>query len=195
MSAEFYSEEINRVVTEVTSDTKKMDAGEMQWTIPAIDNMIEKINGARDALQELESQMVLVSTNEKNTYQSLITNYSKQIEMLEEKLQINKKRVKILGNTRPAIKERQEAVLLNETNQIMSETVDIGNGILSSLKDQRTKLLNVHENVTEIDHTVDETGNVVSRMFKRHNKNKLLTYLVVFLLVFGILLLLYLKFT
>ncbi|EAY14985.1 Vesicle transport v-SNARE protein [Trichomonas vaginalis G3] len=194
MSAEFYSEEIKGIIREVTNDAHKMDSGELQWTEPVIEDMLNKISGAKDALTELENEIILVTTNEKYEYQKLVQNYKTEISNLEDKLKTTQKRVALLANAKVTDRERQAAVSLNETQAVMSQTVDIGNGILTSLRDQRTKLLNTHQHVHEIDATVDDTGNIVSRMFKRQNKNKLITYGVVGLLILGILLILYLKF-
>lgn len=192
MSVDFYLEHVKGILDEVKGDMKKIESDKSEWKITIIDNMLDKIHGAKESLKEIQSEMSLVPTTEKYNVMKSVQQYSNDIELIENSLNNNRQRSQLMAGATPQSMGVQESLI--GISQTMSETNNIGNGILTQLSNQRNKLMHAHGNVHQIDDTVSQARQVVQRMIQRANQNKLIAYGCVALLVIGILLVLYIYF-
>ncbi|EAY06157.1 Vesicle transport v-SNARE protein [Trichomonas vaginalis G3] len=192
MSVDFYLEHVKGILDEVKGDMKKIESDKSEWKITIIDNMLDKIHGAKESLKEIQSEMNLVPTTEKYNVMKSVQQYSNDIELIENSLNNNRQRSQLMAGATPQSMGVQESLI--GISQTMSETNNIGNGILTQLSNQRNKLMHAHGNVHQIDDTVSQARQVVQRMIQRANQNKLIAYGCVALLVIGILLVLYIYF-
>lgn len=193
MSVDFYIEHVRGIIDEVKFDLSKLESVKSDSRIPLIDQMLEKIKGANDSLDEIQHGMVYVATNEKQNVARTLQQLRNDIDSLENRLTTNRQRTQLMAGASSAPNLSVQDSLL-EISQTMSESQSIGNGILTQLSNQRNKLLHAHGNVHEIDDTVSKASQVVARMIQRANQNKMIAYGCVALLVLGILLILYLWF-
>ena len=191
MSLEFYAANVKEIINEVQGDVAKLNnSGDFNGL--TTQSLYEKLKSARNSLEEMEHELIMVPTNEKQKAINRINAFRNDINQLEERLKTGTQRTQLLGDASSLPNTARES--FQEAQNSMSEAVKIGNNILTSLNDQKQKILHSIDGVSGIDAVVASASSITQRMKQRQNQNKLITYGVIVLLVIGILLLLYLAF-
>ena len=155
----------------------------------------QKLEEARAAVDELQREMFMLPTNERSLAQRRYQAAKDQIAHLEENVQNLESRQQLFGNSYNLQQAASVDQSLAQAARFGDESVAIGQGIIKQLSEQREKLIHAHGNVEKIHTSVRTSGGLVSRMEKIQRENKMITWAVVGLLVFAILLIFYLKFT
>ena len=191
MSLDFYAANVKEIINEVQGDVAKLNSSGDFSTLTT-QSLYDKLRSARNSLQEMEHELIMVPTNEKQAAINKINSFRNDLNQLEDKLKSGQQRSQLLGDASSLPNTARES--FQEAQNSMSEAVKIGNNILTSLNDQKQKILHSIDGVTGIDSVVASASSITQRMKQRQNQNKMITYGVIVLLVIGIFLLLYIAF-
>ena len=169
MSLDFYANNVRGIIDEIQGDIAKLNPSD--FSALAVQTFQEKIRSAKNSIEEMEHQLIMLSSSEKQTVINRINSYKKEIQILEEKLQSGKQRAQLFGDVSSLPPAQRESFA--EASNAVSESVKIGSNILASLNDQKAKILHSIDGVHDIDRITESAGSITSRMRQRQNQNNL----------------------
>ena len=121
MSIEFYAQNIRGIIDEVNNDMIKMSSSDYKTL--AVQTCLDKLRGAKNSIDDMERELILVPINEKTQVTNRIKGYRNEIANLEEKLQNGKQRAMLLGDASNLPSAPKETY--DDAANAMSETVKI----------------------------------------------------------------------
>jgi len=95
----------------------------------------------------------------------------------------------LLQDTQARSKRMEENLV--QSRSILQETLEIGDGVMDNLEDQRETLLDAAERVEDTDNLVGQSRKILKRMAKRTCRNKFFLYLIILILILLNILVLY----
>jgi hypothetical protein len=153
-----------------------------------------KIDQALTGLSELQRELLLLPTNERQSAQRRFQQLRSRVTQTEEALTAEGQRLALLGDSYNAKRTAQVDHALARTAQMGEESVEIGERIIGDLSRQREKLTNAHGNLDLINTSVKSTGGLVGKMAKVQRQNNLMKWGLIVLMIIAIGIVLYLKF-
>ena len=194
MSLEFYESHIQTSIDYAQNKINLSFEVFGQQKLELIEESEKEIKNAKIGLTELTNQIILLNTNERIIIQRKLQLFQSRINEIEQLILNNKSRSKLFGQNIDVKSSITIDESIKNTVNSLNETNDIGKGILSTLDDQKKKLLNAHGNLLNMGESVQTTTSIVNKMEKTQKSNKIIMYSIICLLIFAILFIIYLSF-
>jgi hypothetical protein len=149
---------------------------------------------AKALLGELDRDLFMVPVNDRERTKRRYKELGTRITTLEDQVDQAQKRVALLGSAHNVRQSAAVDTSLAQTAEYGAESVELGQRILADLGDQRAKLQNAQGNLDSIHSSVANTGKLVGKMTQVQNRNLMMRYCALSLIILAIGMVLYLKF-
>lgn len=189
-SFEVFESHISQCITEAQNLLREAT---LQGNPSLITEAKKKIDDARVTSGELQRELVMLPTNDKQQAQRRYQTIKEQIADLESRIQSTYDRQQLLGESYDLRKSASNSANLNKIQQYGVEAISFGTEVKSNLKSQRERLLNIDNNINSTDTIVSSASNMIGSMTRTQRTNKIIMYAVVALLVFAIVFIIYLQ--